>query len=60
MAEYKLTNGYSLSDEEIEARAKEWEDGTWIGELVKMEPNSIERSNGRDRCDRSDSSPTTP
>ena len=36
MAEYKLTNGYVLSDEEIEARAKEWEDGTWKGELVEL------------------------
>ena len=36
MAEYKLANGYVLSDEEIESRAKEWEDGTWKGELVEL------------------------
>ena len=36
MAEYKLANGYVLTDEEIEARAKEWEDGTWKGELVEL------------------------
>ena len=36
MAEYKLANGYVLTDEEIETRAKEWEDGTWKGELVEL------------------------
>lgn len=36
MAEYKLANGYVLTDEEIEARAQEWEDGTWKGELVEL------------------------
>ena len=34
MAQYKLANGYVLTDEEIEARAREWEDGTWKGELT--------------------------
>ena len=36
MTEYKLANGYVLTDEEIEARAKEWEDGTWKGQLVEL------------------------
>ena len=36
MAEYKLPNGYILTDEEIERRAKEWENGTWGGHLVTM------------------------
>lgn len=36
MAEYELTNGYMLSDEEIEKRAKEWENGTWEGDLVTL------------------------
>ena len=36
MAEYKLANGYVLTDEEIEARAREWEDGTWKGQLVEL------------------------
>ena len=36
MVEYKLTNGYVLTNEEIEARAKEWEDGTWKGQLVEL------------------------
>ena len=36
MAEYELANGYVLNDEEIEARAREWEDGTWKGHLVEL------------------------
>ena len=36
MAQYRLANGYVLTDEEIEARAREWEDGTWKGELVEI------------------------
>ena len=36
MAEYELANGYMLSEEEIEARAQEWEDGTWKGRLVEL------------------------
>ena len=36
MADYKLANGCVLSDEEIEARAQEWEDGTWKGHLVEL------------------------
>ncbi len=36
MAQYKLANGYVLTDEEIETRAREWEDGTWKGELVEI------------------------
>ena len=36
MAKHKLTNGYVLDDKEIEARAKEWEDGTWKGHLVEL------------------------
>lgn len=36
MAEYELTNGYILTDEEIERRAKVWEDETWEGHLVTI------------------------
>lgn len=36
MTERKLPNGYTLSDGEIEARAKEWEDGTWAGRLIEL------------------------
>ena len=36
MTEYKLANGYVLSDEEIEARAQEWDEGTWKGQLVEL------------------------
>ena len=36
MSGYKLANGYVLSDEEIEERAKQWEDGSWEGELVVL------------------------
>lgn len=36
MAEYELPNGYVLTDDEIERRAKEWEDGTWGGRLVTV------------------------
>lgn len=36
MAEYKLANGHVLSDDEIERRAREWEDGTWEGPLVEL------------------------
>ena len=36
MAEYKLANGYTLTDEEIERRAKEWEEGTWQGHLDRI------------------------
>ena len=36
MSEYTLSNGYVLSDEEIEKRAKEWEEGNWSGHLVEM------------------------
>lgn len=36
MTERKLANGYVLSDEEIESRVREWEDGTWKGSLVKL------------------------
>lgn len=35
MTEYRLKSGYVLSDEEIERRASEWEDGTWEGRLVE-------------------------
>lgn len=36
MSTYKLANGYPLSDEEIEERAKQWEDGSWKGELITL------------------------
>ena len=36
MADYELPGGYVLTDEEIERRAKEWEDGAWGGRLVTV------------------------
>ncbi|MCI2085128.1 MAG: ribbon-helix-helix protein, CopG family [Olsenella sp.] len=36
MAEYKLPNGHVLTDEEIEQRAKAWEDGSWDGHLATI------------------------
>lgn len=36
MADYTLPNEYTLTDDEIERRAKEWEDGTWDGHLVTL------------------------
>ena len=33
---YTLPNGHVLTDEEIEAMAREWEDGTWKGHLVEL------------------------
>lgn len=36
MAQYELESGYVLTDAEIEERAREWENGTWQGELVEM------------------------
>lgn len=36
MAEYELPNGHVLTDEEIERRAEEWEDGTWNGRLITV------------------------
>lgn len=36
MADYELPNGYVLTDEEIERRAKAWEDGAWGGHLVAV------------------------
>lgn len=36
MAEYELPNGYILTDEEVERRAKAWEDGVQEGNLVTI------------------------
>lgn len=36
VTDYKLPNGYILTDEEIERRAQVWEDGTWEGGLVTI------------------------
>lgn len=36
MANYTLENGYILTDDEIEKRATEWENGTWSGNLVAL------------------------
>ena len=36
--EYKLANGYVLSDEEIEERASRYENGNWEGELEMIKP----------------------
>lgn len=36
MTEYELANGYTLTDEEIEKRAAEYESGTWEGRLESI------------------------
>lgn len=36
MAEWKLANGYILTDEEIERRAAEYESGNWEGHLERI------------------------
>lgn len=36
VTDYKLPNGYILTDEEIERRVQAWEDGTWEGSLVTL------------------------
>lgn len=36
MAEHVLINGDVLTDEDLEAMAEEWENGTWEGELVDV------------------------
>ena len=36
MSNYKLANGYILTDEEIEERARQWENGSWKGELMTL------------------------
>lgn len=59
MADYKLTNGYLLTDEEIERRAREWEDGTWSGHLVETRVGRPRLSNERNanlsfKCPESD------
>ncbi len=36
MADYKTTNGYVLTNEEIAKRAAEWDEGTWDGHLVEL------------------------
>ena len=38
MTEYELTNGYVLDDDEIEARAAEYESGDWEGRLESIHP----------------------
>ncbi len=36
MTKYELSNGYVLTNDEIERRAKEWENGTWDGNFVAI------------------------
>jgi hypothetical protein len=36
MPNYLLPNGKTLTEEEIEKRATEWENGTWDGHLVTV------------------------
>lgn len=36
MSDYKLANGHTLTEAEIERRATEWENGTWTGHLVTL------------------------
>lgn len=40
MSDWKLANGYVLTDEEIERRAAEYENGTWSGTLEAIRPGS--------------------
>ena len=52
MFEYKLSNGYVLSDEEIEARATQWENGSWEGGLAAIQPGDSKPSqHGNDETD---------
>ena len=52
MSEYKLSNGHILSDEEIEARATQWENGSWEGGLVAIQPGDSKPSQyGDDETD---------
>ena len=39
---YALINGYELTDEEIERRAAEYEDGSWSGTLLGIHPGKQE------------------
>lgn len=45
MANYELPNGYILTDEEIERRAREWESGTWKGQLATVRAGRPRLSN---------------
>ena len=36
MTDYKLDNGYILTEEEIEREADMWENDTWEGRLVNL------------------------
>ena len=44
MTEYKLANGYVLTDEEIEARAQQWESGSWEGGLIAIRSDNSDPS----------------
>lgn len=45
MSEYKLANGYILTDDEIERRATEYENGTWSGHLIELRAGRPRLSN---------------
>ncbi len=52
MPDYKLENGYVLTDEEIEARATQWENGSWEGGLIVIQPGDSKPSQrGNDEPD---------
>ncbi len=36
MTDYELANGYVLSDDEIDRRAKQWEDESWPGHVTAL------------------------
>ena len=36
MVEYRLANGYILTDEEIERECEKWESGNWEGHLERI------------------------
>lgn len=44
MTTYTLENGYVLTDDEIEKRARAWEEGTWEGQLVELRANELRLS----------------
>lgn len=57
-SEYKLANGYILTDDEIEQRATEYESGAWYGHLVELtstgEMSASTKSSLQERCSRSE------
>ena len=42
---YELADGYVLTEDEIERRATEWENGSWEGTLIKVHAGRPRLSN---------------